>query len=130
MKNKKIGLELSGIIITYTFNTLIAIGFLRMYFEYDYYYDVFPFFSILWVLSLIPVALYHLGVIKNHYIAGFVALFTNFIGGLFILTYEDNLIKKNYLEISLKELKRLLDENVITKTEFDQRRANLLQKFL
>jgi hypothetical protein len=128
MNNKKIGLELSGIIMTYVLNPFIAFVFFNLFL-----YEgsiIFVILSIFWILCLIPIILYHIGFIKNHFVPGFIAFFTNFLGGLFILTYEDNLVKKNKLEINLKQLKRLLDENIITQNEYELRREIILTKFL
>lgn len=124
---KKIGLELSGIILTYILNSFLIILFIYIY---DDTYDVgYLIIALINGIAIIPVALYQIGIIKNHYIAGIAALITNVLGGLFILTYEYNLVSRNELELKIKKIEALYKNGIISDEEYKLSRNKLIDKF-
>lgn len=140
MYRKHEGLDLAGIIVSYVLGavsglTLLIEGIVLIVWE-EYigfmliFYSLFSFFVVLLTIF------YHTNRIRNHILIGVLNVISNLIGGIFILVGQPKKKQPSQyrntqtsIELKLRQLESLYNDDLITKEEYDRKREAILEDF-
>lgn len=125
----------AGLILNYIFSSLIIVGVFSKASNQGELWAEDLLLLLLGVVTIVITIMYHTKKISNYILVGLLGVFTSIIGGILVFVGYNNVDNKtrNHANLSLKEqlaeFDDLLESNIITREEYDKKRAEIIEKY-